>query len=263
MPKGGTRLPMNELWIYNMATVAFIVVAIVIFFSLFFVTAPYGRHAKSGWGPPVNNRLGWILMEAPASLLLLFYAVIGNRPVNCTLMVMILIWQSHYLHRAFIYPFTIRGSRTMPASIMLFGFLFNLANTYIQGRWLFTFSGETAYSIQWLSDPRFWAGTVLFYCGFAVNKHSDFVLRNLRKPGETGYRIPAGGMYRVISCPNYFGEILEWSGWAILTWSLAGFVFAIWTASNLVPRALSHHRWYRETFPDYPPGRRAVFPFIL
>jgi 3-oxo-5-alpha-steroid 4-dehydrogenase 1 len=254
---------MSELWIYNLATMVFIAAAVIIFCVLFFMTAPYGRHAKSGWGTPINNRLGWVLMEAPASLLFILYACIGNRPVNITLMAMILIWQSHYLHRAFIYPFTIRGAHTMPLSIMLFGFLFNVGNTYIQGRWLFSFSNEGAYGIGWISDPRFWIGAVLFYTGFAVNRYADHVLRNLRKPGETGYKIPAGGMYRFISCPNYFGEILEWIGWAVLTWSLAGSVFAIWTAANLVPRAVSHHRWYRSTFPEYPRERRAVIPFIL
>ena len=66
-----------------------------------------------------------------------------------------------------------------------------------------------------------------------------------------------------MSCPNYLGEIVEWIGWAILTWSLAGASFAVWTAANLAPRALSNHRWYREQFTDYPPARRALIPFVL
>jgi protein-S-isoprenylcysteine O-methyltransferase Ste14 len=70
-------------------------------------------------------------------------------------------------------------------------------------------------------------------------------------------------MYRWVSCPNYFGEMLEWIGWAIATWSLAGSAFAIFTIANLLPRALANHRWYQTEFPDYPSDRRAVIPGLL
>jgi steroid 5-alpha reductase family enzyme len=77
----------------------------------------------------------------------------------------------------------------------------------------------------------------LFLAGFIINRGADHVLRNLRKPGVAGYKIPYGGLYRWISCPNYFGEIITWIGWAVVTWSLPGLAFAAWTAANLVPRA--------------------------
>ena len=98
--------------------------------------------------------------------------------------------------------------------------------------------------------------------GFAINQHADWVLMNLRKPGETGYKIPHGGLYRCITCPNYFGEILEWTGFAIASWSLPGVAFALYTFANLAPRAVSHHAWYREKFPDYPKERKALLPFV-
>jgi hypothetical protein len=37
----------------------------------------------------------------------------------------------------------------------------------------------------------------------------------------------------------------------------------VWTAANLIPRALGHHAWYRGHFADYPRARRAVIPFLL
>jgi 3-oxo-5-alpha-steroid 4-dehydrogenase 1 len=67
-------------------------------------------------------------------------------------------------------------------------------------------------------------------------------------------------MYRFISCPNYLGEIMIWTGWAIATWSLAGLSFLVWTMANLIPRARAHHCWYKEQFPDYPPERKALVP---
>jgi 3-oxo-5-alpha-steroid 4-dehydrogenase 1 len=74
--------------------------------------------------------------------------------------------------------------------------------------------------------------------------------------------VPHGGGYRFVSSPNYLGEILEWAGWAVAAWSPAGAAFAAYTIANLAPRAADHHRWYRERFPDYPPARRALVPFV-
>ena len=50
-------------------------------------------------------------------------------------------------------------------------------------------------------------------------------------------------------------------GWVVM--ELPALAFALWTAANLIPRALWRHRWYRRTFPDYPPSRRAVIPGVL
>jgi protein-S-isoprenylcysteine O-methyltransferase Ste14 len=85
----------------------------------------------------------------------------------------------------------------------------------------------------------------------------------LRKPGEGGYTIPRGWLYEYVSCPNYLGEILVWCGWAIATWSLAGLAFALYTAANVGPRALAHHRWYLREFEDYPRQRKALIPFVV
>ena len=58
------------------------------------------------------------------------------------------------------------------------------------------------------------------------------------------------------------GEILEWVGWAILTWSWVGLSFAVWTAANLAPRAIAHHRYYRQKIDGYPQGRKALLPYV-
>ena len=98
-----------------------------------------------------------------------------------------------------------------------------------------------------------------------VNVHSDRVLRNLRKPGETGYKIPRGGAFDLfgVSAANYFGELLEWLGFAVACWSsAAGWGFFICTFCNLGPRAHQHHQWYLRKFDDYPPTRRAIIPGV-
>jgi protein-S-isoprenylcysteine O-methyltransferase Ste14 len=92
---------------------------------------------------------------------------------------------------------------------------------------------------------------------------ADHTIRMLRKPGGSGYRIPGGGLFRWVGSPQYLGEIIQWIGWAIMTWSLAGLAFALFTICNLLPRAISNHRWYRQQFPDYPADRKILLPRLF
>ena len=236
---------------------------VVSFVLLFWVRAPYGRHARSSWGPEMDTRWAWVLMESPAVLAFLYFYQQGENAGQTVPLVLLLMWQCHYVHRAFIYPLRMRTStksRT-PILIPFLALVFNVANAYLNGSWI---SSEQAdYASAWLGSAEFIFGTGLFVAGFAINRWADAKLRGLRKPGETGYKIPHGGLYRWISCPNYFGEILQWIGWAIATYSLAGFAFAFFTTANLLPRALSHHQWYQEKFEDYPAKRRALLPGLL
>lgn len=255
--------PMTELQFYYRVLFIALAVGGVFFIILFFVRAPYGRYTAKGWGPLINNKAGWLIQEAPASLLMIFYFFYSARPMTAATVVLLLIWQMHYFYRAFIYPFSLNSGNRMPVSVVILAILFNIVNTYVQGQWLFSLSPEAMYTIDWLKDPRFIIGVIVFACGYVINKYSDYILNNLRKPGESGYKIPRGGMFTFISCPNYFGEMVTWAGWAIATWSLAGVFFFLWTIANLGPRALSHHAWYRQTFSDYPEKRKALVPFIL
>ena len=208
------------------------------------------------------DKVGWVVMEAPAALGFVVLFVLGEHQRSPMSWVFLALWEIHYLHRAFVYPLGLRsqGNR-MPVVVVGMALVFNVVNVYLNGRYLFTLS--EGYPLAWLLDPRFLVGLAMFVCGYAVNRHSDAILRSLRQPGESGYRIPRGGLYRWVSCPNYLGEIVEWVGWAVATWSLTGLAFAAWTAANLVPRALSHHRWYRQHLNNYPPERRALVPGLL
>jgi len=237
------------------------VVAGVSFYSLFKTAAPYGRYASSGLARTVDNKLGWMIMEIPAVLVFAASFLLGIYTHTLPALVFLVMWEVHYIHRTFIYSFTLRTKdKRMPFAILMSGFFFNIVNSALNGGYLFTISG--GYPNEWLKDPRFLTGFILFGIGFIVNRLSDRVLRNLRTPGESGYKIPHGGLYQWISCPNYLGEIIEWTGWAIATWSLPGLAFAVWTAANLIPRAWSHHKWYHQHFPDYPPRRKALLPGI-
>lgn len=253
---------MNELSIFRIILIISLVVAVGIFIALFFISAPYGRHARRGWGLQLPNWLGWLLMESFSAIVMLVMFFIGDAPITATTIIFLLMWEAHYIHRSYIYPFLLRdGKKKMPITVIIMAVVFNLGNGYLNGRYVFHFS-ESRYTTNWLLDPRFIIGAVLFIAGFAINRWADNSLRGLRKQGETGYKIPYGGLYEYISCPNYFGEILEWFGWAIATWSLAGLTFAIWTFANLAPRAWSHHKWYHDKFSEYPLNRNALIPGV-
>ncbi len=228
---------------------------------LLLITAPYGRHGRAGWGPQLPARVGWIVMESPAVLLFVAVFACGAHRAELVPLLLLGLWQLHYVQRTFIFPLRMSAAgRPMPVLIVALALAFNGLNAYLNARWI---SELGRYDARWLADPRLLAGVALFVIGWVINLRADATLRALRAPGERGYKIPRGGLYERISCPNYLGELLEWCGWALATWSLAGLSFAVYTAANLVPRALANHRWYRTTFPDYPPARRALIPFVL
>ena len=130
----------------------------------------------------------------------------------------------------------------MPILIGVVGWVFNVMNASLKSIALSHL--PPGYSNQWIIDPHFLVGGTIFFLGFVINVQSDYILRNLRKPGEIGYKLPHDGLFRLVTAPNYFGEILEWCGWAVATWSLAGVAFAVFTFSNLAPRAWAYHKWY-------------------
>jgi protein-S-isoprenylcysteine O-methyltransferase Ste14 len=224
--------------------------------------APYGRHSRAGWGPTLNARLAWVLMEAPSPILMVAFFTLGRSPRGSIEAVFLGMWLSHYLYRAFAFPLLLpSSSRPMPLAIVVSGAFFNLVNASLNGAWLFSLS--PARPAAWLASPAFMVGGAMFVGGFLAHVLVDRHLRRLRRENGGARGVPRSWLFRFVSCPNYLGEIVEWTGFALATWSPSGLLFALWTAANLVPRAIHHHRWYRANFADYPPKRRAVVPFVL
>ena len=253
---------MKEITLYNSLLIVAFASAVVVFIALFFVVAPYGRHVRKGWGYSINNKLAWVIMESPSPIIFFTCFLTGRWTINGPIIAFLLLYMAHYIHRAFIYPFSLRGAgKLMPLSVVFMGITFNFMNGYLNGRYIFWFSGNR-YTNNWLTDPRFIAGVALFLLGYVINRRADQALRDLRKDGSSGYKISNSIFYRMVSSPNYLGEITIWTGWALATWSTAGLAFAVWTIANLLPRARANHQWYQSTFPDYPPERKALIPRI-
>lgn len=255
--------------IYRIVLVAIFASAAATAALLFRLTAPYGKHVRPGWGFSMHPRWAWLVMESPAVFVIALVCAAalsgtgqGHPEARVTPVSIVLLglWELHYVYRTFVYPFMLREGRRrdFPFVLVLMAIVYNTANGYVNGRNLFF--GPGSYPLEWLLDIRFIVGVVIFAGGFIMHVQSDSILRALRSPGESEYRIPDGGMFRYVSSPNYLGEIVQWTGFAIATWSLAGVSFAVFSAANLVPRAVSNHRWYQRTFPDYPVDRTAFIP---
>ena len=252
---------MTESDLYWTVIVLLNVSALISFGLLLFVSAPYGRHERTGWGPTLPSRLGWILMESPAVFLFIGIYISGTHRAALVPLILCGLWQFHYIYRTLIYPFRLKApSKPMPVSVMGLAFLFQCANSYVNARWISELGPTHSYS---LNSAHLMIGLGLFALGWALNQWSDHILLNLRKPGETGYKIPYGGGFYWVTCPNYLGELIAWCGWACIAWSWAGWTFAVFTAANLIPRALQHHQWIRNKFTDYPTHRRAILPYLV
>lgn len=244
---------------FNIFTCIWIGIALITFISLFFITAPYGRHTKEkGWGKLIDNKLGWVLMELPSFMLILLFSIFGELSNYAWMLAS--CWLLHYFNRTFIFPLRIRTKgKKMPLSIVFSAIFFNGINAGLNGYYLAFFE---QYSDDQFGSIYFIIGISLFLGGAIINNVSDHILIHLRKPGETGYKIPSGFLYRYISCPNFFGEMMQWTGFAIMAWNLPALSFCVWTIANVFPRAVKHHEWYLNQFKEYPKNRKAVIPFL-
>jgi 3-oxo-5-alpha-steroid 4-dehydrogenase 1 len=255
----------NNMGIQTLYLISFIwlAIAVIVHITMFFITAPFGRHTSEKWGVSINNKIAWTLMEAPSLLIMLYFLFFGKNSFNSFVWILFVLWIIHYFNRTFIYPLRIKSTpKKMPLAIVASGMFFNLVNACLNGYYLSALASPKDYNADWLMSFSFIGGAVLFLTGIIINWKADTILINLRKPGETGYKIPQGFLFKYISSPNLFGEILEWSGFALMAFNLPAFTFMVWTFANLVPRAKNHHDWYLRNFPEYPKERKIVFPFL-
>ncbi len=251
-----------DIDIYYYLLYAWMAVGMIAFPILLKKTAPYGRHTAEGWGPVISNQLGWMIQEGVAPLFISFWFWNGDLVKTNASYFLYGLYMAHYIYRSYIFPFrTNTRGKKIPLFICASAVFFNFCNTFILGYYLGNIGGN--YPDSYFISPIFIVGLLVFGTGAFINVKSDNMLIDLRKPGETGYKIPQGFLFRFISCPNHFGEIIEWTGYAILFAALPGWSFVLWTAVNLIPRTLDHHKWYHTRFSDYPKERKAVIPFIL
>lgn len=162
--------------------------------------------------------------------------------------------------------------------LTLFGFVFCTVNSFIQYASLYTGShtyevetlffkqllnARVTFDLVGLSGLRIIFGIALFMMGMYINISSDNTLLKMKHSSNKNYKIPTGGFFAYVSCAHYFGEIIEWFGYALACASLPALAFAIFTFSYLSGRAINSHAYYNTRFKTYPKNRKAIIPFIL
>ncbi|HOX42427.1 MAG TPA: 3-oxo-5-alpha-steroid 4-dehydrogenase [Myxococcota bacterium] len=235
-----------------------------------FIPSPYGRFASARFGLNLSPRLGWFLMELPAVPVFCWFFFTGPRWSEAVPLLFLCVWLLHYANRGFLFPYLIRvapgATTSFSLLVVVAGWGATALHGYLNASWLSTYGAHL--TTAWLTDPRFLAGLALYLVSYGLTLQGESIQRNLRTSAELAagqrvYRIPRGGLYRWVTSPCYLTELTGWAGFALATWSPGGlFIFAI-SCANLVPRAFATQRWYRQRFPDYPPERKALIPFLL
>ncbi|TPX71702.1 hypothetical protein SpCBS45565_g00902 [Spizellomyces sp. 'palustris'] len=268
----------------SLSETAWFTTALIISTYLFFQPASYGRfHSTNRFTLTVPGKAGWFIQElvSPICFLLSFFLDREQvqRPVDIRLFslgtIACICWTLHYFNRVFVYTYRAPHMSPTRIEIVLAAILFNLVNGTWNGAVARKYAGEAIREYD--KRASLCCGIALFLWGMYVNIISDNELMRLRRqkaPHQQGsvtlsngrkYFIPEEYMHRFVSCANYFGEIVEWTGYALLMdGETAALGFWVWTLANLIPRAVQTNKWYRRTFGEkYPKNRKAVIPFVL
>lgn len=260
--KAISMMTLTESQYYAMIKIMFIV-GLFVFIALFFIQAGYRKFQKSSviWSVLLlPNKIAWILMECPVFIVMMLYLFnalfhldpsVERRQVTIETLFCFSLFQLHYFQRSFIF-----------IVVMLAGAAFNTRNGILQGNWLCNISSDDYYD-NLFKQKSFYLGVIIFFTGMFINIHSDHVIRTLRKRGDTNHYLPQRGMYRFVTSAICLGEIIEWTGYAILTQSLCGVLFVYWTIANLVPRSFSIYNLYLNEFGSDVLKKKRIIPFIM
>ena len=214
----------------------------------------------------VSARLGWFIQEVPSFVVPAVLCMESYPQINMTQMVVMTMFMAHYFNRSIIYPLRIFQAKDTPIFIVLAAFVFCSFNGFLQAHYVLH---VVQFQPGEVLKPSFVFGVVVFAIGFLINNDSDRRLRLLRATANSDpkerYKIPRGGMFEYVSSANYFGEIVEWWGFALVARLNPGALFfAGFTTIFLGLRGIDNHKWYLEKFGDkYPSKRRAVIPFLV
>jgi 3-oxo-5-alpha-steroid 4-dehydrogenase 1 len=188
--------------LYNFSIILVLGFAVIVFILLFYISAPYGKFLRKGWGITVRSKWAWMIMEAPSPVLMTYFFYTSDQK-NLLQIIFIFFWLTHYIHRTFIYPFTQSGrNKSYPVMLISMAFIFNCFNGFMNG---FGVLHLLTYPSSWILSWKFIAGSFIFIMGFIINKIADEKLRKMRIKSALDYIQPSGWLFNYVSCPHYFG----------------------------------------------------------
>ena len=174
--RDGTRVRAGGMLEHADVTFWWVAVGVVTFPVLFFVSAPYGKLVRDGWGGRVDGRLGWFVQEIPSPVVLTLSFLYGGDLLafsdaaraktapSAFAYACLAVWWAHYLNRAVYYPLVRRMSDTT-VPVVLMAIAFNFVNGTLVGTELARGSEHLAEP----SVPRLALGASLFVAGAGLN----------------------------------------------------------------------------------------------
>ena len=250
-----------QFWLHFALVIFCFILAIIAFIVQIFKVIPYGKHDNEQGSCRVNQRIAFAVSQILTGIIFFSIAYFLQRNFDrLPNIIMYLLFLIHYINRGIVDPIANRHSqRNVRLWVPVLATITTVFYHYINAQ----FIGEALYCSEYVCDPRFLLGGMLFVTGLIVNRVSDGQLICLRKGyRDNEYQIPNGFCFRCVSAPNYLGEMIEWLGWAIMTWSLSGLVWFMFVSATHIPRARHNHKWYQKEFKEYPQRRTALIPVI-
>ncbi|XP_065008778.1 uncharacterized protein LOC103983518 [Musa acuminata AAA Group] len=213
-----------------------------------------GRPSDDARRACISSRAGMLLLYTPAlaSAAASFGVLAGERSLLLGLALLL-----HFFKRDFEVLFIHQYSGNMMLDstipISLSYFLNTVCMIYAQ------------YLTQGVPEPAVdlkYAGVVLFLVGIVGNFYHHYLLSKLREKGDKRYKIPKGGLFRLVICPHYLFEIIGFIGVSLISQTVYAFSFTTGTVFYLMGRSYATRRWYLSKFQDFPKEVKALIPYI-
>eukprot|EP00747_Dinoflagellata_sp_TGD_P183729 gnl/TRDRNA2_/TRDRNA2_38827_c0_seq1.p1 gnl/TRDRNA2_/TRDRNA2_38827_c0~~gnl/TRDRNA2_/TRDRNA2_38827_c0_seq1.p1 ORF type:complete len:312 (+),score=37.79 gnl/TRDRNA2_/TRDRNA2_38827_c0_seq1:133-936(+) len=231
-------------------------------------SAGYSKFANPAKSFKVASRPGMVCLYFPALMISVYYFLTaprkskGNGRETITAGLLTFHFGKRVLESLFLHKYsgTMDGDFLVPISCAYALTATLLAHQQLQ---------VTEYSHP-LTQPVFGIGVGFAAVGQLGNFYHHFLLAQLRKGDDGGdggdkktYVIPSGGLFKFVTMPHYFFELVFWLGFACVTQHLNSFLTVADMTSYLMGRSVATTRWYRAKFEDYPPERKHLFPFVF
>ena len=180
-----------------------------------------------------------------------------------TLVLVLLHFAKREFESAFIHRFS---NSTMPA----FNIFKNSGHYWLLSGVLLSigiyspFEGQQAVRGTVRDDPRYIGAFVIIWTLAELgNFYSHYILMTLRPKGTRVRQIPRGFAFELVSCPNYFFEMVAWVAITLMNLSLSALIFTVVSTAQMTVWAIKKHKAYRREFQDkYPRSRKIMYPFV-
>jgi len=176
----------------------------------------------------------------------------------------VLCWSAHYIKRLLETQFVHRFSHaTMPIMNIFKNSFYYWGAAALVGYFLV----HPLYTAP--ASNQVYTGLAIFVVSELCNLKCHLMLRDLRPAGTNKRAVPRGFFFELVSCPNYFFEVLAWVGFTIMTQMVGALLFTIVGFFQMMVWAQGKHRNYIKEFDgkegreSYPRSRKAIIPFIL